>query len=147
MSDPVPGIHVRTAIRQFVADAMEPITPGNVYGRVHPLTPGTMPGICVYWDNEVGDPNTVAGATVRPCSIVVEAYVEGVDVDDDLDAIALLIEKSMFEDESVGGQAIGVLYGGAKVETSADSEMQYSKIKQVFSVIYRTKDGEPEHGI
>lgn len=139
--------HVRAGIRQFFADAMEEITPGKVYGRVHPLTPDSMPGICVYWSAEGADSNTQNGATIRPLSLVVEVYVAGVDKDNEIDAQSVLIEKAMFDDESVGGLALGVLPAGAKIERGAVTGLQYTKCRMTFSVIYRTKDGDPENGI
>ena len=44
--------HVRAEIRAFVKGAVEGVTPGKVFGARHPLTPDTMPGICVYWTTD-----------------------------------------------------------------------------------------------
>ena len=142
--------HVRTQIRAAAKAWMEEITPGKVFGRVHPLKPGTFPGICVFFDEEAGSPDGAPnGATMRQMTLVIEPHVEGFDSDDDLDALALQVEQQVFADPTFGGVAmLGSVYEGARVESGpATQQMQYSKLRMQWVVIYRTKDGDPEHGI
>lgn len=131
-------------------DLLESVTPGKVYGRVHPLTPDTMPGCCVYWQEEAGTREAAPhGSTTRQLTVVVEVYLEGVDVDDALDALAVQIEQLVFADQQCGGIAVlGSAYDGARIETGPATErMQYSKLAVQFIVIYRTLNGDAEHGI
>lgn len=140
--------HVRAEIRSFVQELMEGVTPSKVFGFRHPLTPDAMPGICVYWTTEPADsvsaPN---GATRRPLRMMTDIYVEGVEVDDEADAIAGDIERAVFGDESVGGRAIGVLSAGSSISRVDTTAVRHTVLKLAWDIIYRTKDGDPEHGI
>jgi len=141
-------MHVRSAIRQYVARLMEGITPGKVYGRVHPETPEAMPGISVSVGDESGSsagaPN---GCTSRAVRVTIASYLEGVDVDDALDTMGVLVEQVVFSDVRCGGVALGIGYGGTKIVSSASGSVAFTRLEQQFVVVYRTKDGEPEYGI
>lgn len=141
--------HVRAQIRAAARVRMESITPGKVFGRVHPLKPGTFPGICVFFDEEAGSlEGAPAGATMRQMTLVIEPYVEGFDSDDDLDALALQVEQAVFADPTFGGIAVrGSVYEGARVETGPVTQIPHAKLRMQLVVIYRTKVGDPEHGI
>ncbi len=140
--------HVREQIRSSVEGLMETVTPGKVFGFAHPLTPDAMPGVCVYWTTEPADASSAPmGATERRLRLMTDIYVEGVEVDDEADAIALTVEQQMFADESVGGRAIGVLSAGSTISRVDTTAVRHTVLKLAWDIIYRTKDGDPEHGI
>jgi hypothetical protein len=139
--------HVRSQILQTVAGVMELVTPGKVFGSVHPITPDTMPGISLYWVSNAANTATVIGGTERPMRMMTDIYVDGIDGDEAADEIARQIELQLFADETVGGVAIGVLDAGSRIEHDDSTAVAHTVLRQAWDIIYRTIDGDPEHGM
>ncbi len=138
--------HVQTQILGRVLSLLTGLTTtgSRVYqGRVHPLTPGTMPGVCV----SLGGAQPTGGtmkATQKEVELLVDVYVAG----DDYSVSGQVqgeVEAALYGDR-VGGRffnslATNLVYGGERREFVASGALKHTKVSITFNVEYQTVDG------
>lgn len=145
--------HVRKQIRERAVSklliGLSSIVGTRVYeSRVLPLA--EFPSVCVYTMQEKpGDDDTLDSA-IRTLDLVADVYVSGASPDDQMDAIASVIESTLYGDKS-GGRVLNSLAMAIKsppttaVDMRGDGETTYGIMRIVFKVLYLTQDGDPEH--
>lgn len=138
--------HVQTQILDRVKTLLMGLTTtgSRVYlGTVHPLTPGTMPGLCVSLSGESPTGGTTK-ATTKEVSVAIDVYVAG---DDCIVSgqIAVEIEAALYGDRIsgryIGGLATNLIYGGDRREFSTLAALKHTKVSITFNVEYQTVDG------
>ena len=103
--------HIRTRIRQNLVTSLTGLanTGNNVFdSRVYPMNADTLPGICVYTENE-----TTAYQSINPprtldktITASIEIYVQMIDTYDEvLDQISADVEEALYTDLTRNGLA------------------------------------------
>ena len=138
--------HVQTQIISRVLRLLTGLTTtgSRVYqGRVHPLTPGTMPGLCVSLSGENPTGGTTK-ATQKEVSVVVDVYVTG----DDYAVsgqVQVEVEAALYGDCAGGrfftGLATNLIYGGERREFVATAALKHTKVSITYNAEYQTIDG------
>jgi len=138
--------HVQTQILSRLMTLLTglPTTGSRVYqGRVHPLTPGTMPGLCVSLGGETPTGGTTK-ATQKEVELVVDVYVGG----DDYTVsgqVQVEVEAALYGDR-VGGRffnslATNLIYGGERREFVTLGALKHTKVSITYKTEYQTVDG------
>ena len=138
--------HVQTQILGRVLSLLTGLTTtgSRVYqGCVHPLTPGTMPGLCVSLGGEQGTSGTVK-ATQKEVAVMVDVYVPG----DDYTVsgqVQVEVEAALYGDR-VGdrffnGLATNLIYCGDSRDFVGSAALKHTKVSITFNVEYQTVDG------
>lgn len=141
------ALHVRAQIRQHVAALLAPIeaVEGRVEAsRVFPWQAEALPAIGVYTLNEPTERSSLRGPRERHVDLVVEIHAAGLDMDDQLDAIAAAVEAIMDGDRLLGGLlAQDLRMVRTAIGLTPEGE-QRNGIAQIFYVAdYRTAVGVP----
>jgi len=145
--------HVRQQIRDAVVDAVTLLdtTHRRVFRtRVYPMDSASLPGICVYTQSESSTPNTIGGlksvsAYLRTMSVAIEVYAKAsVDLDNDLDDIAVEIETGMANATSLNALAEDVILASTEIDImGGDSEQPVGVMRLNYNIIYRTTLADP----
>lgn len=147
--------HVRTQIRDRLAKRSGtgilvglPTTGDRVYrSRVHPVTAGSMPGICVYCGRERSVGGTLQ-ATEKALDIVIDAYVAGVEYDDTADRIQVEVEDALYGDfenrRFFGGLVTNLAYATAESKYFGNAAVSHGILRMVYEATYKTEDGDAE---
>ena len=142
--------HVRTQIRDRLMTILAGLTTtgDRVYwSRVHPMTVGTMPGICVYCGKEEAVGGTLT-ATEKAVDIVVDAYVSGSDYDYDAAQIQAEVEAALYADFTNGRYFNGIVtnlaYSMAESEYFGDAAVVHGMLRMIYKATYKTEDGDAE---
>ena len=141
--------HVQTKILSRVMTLLTglPTTGSRVFeGRVHPLTPTAMPGLCVSMGAEQPIGATLS-ETTKGVDLVMSAFAEGDDVVVTASVLAE-IEAALYGDYAAGrffsGLAISVIYRGADRQYVTSSALPHTKMDIVYRIEYQTVDGDAE---
>lgn len=142
--------HVEEQVRAaFVALVTGLATTGsNVFeSEVHPLTPDTMPGLCIY----VAQDRNIGGtfdATSREVVIAVDAYVEGTEYDSVHAEIMKEIEVALYGSEQNGrffnGMVMNLVYDGHSSSFVESAAVRHGVRKMRWKCEYQTEDGNAE---
>ena len=142
--------HVRTQIRNRLMTILAglPTTGDRVYrSRVHPMTAGTMPGICVYCGTEKAVGGTLK-ATEKAVEIVIDAYVAGSEYDDDTDRVQAEVEAALFGDFAsgryFGGLVTNLAYATAESRYFGNAAQKHGILRMIYEATYKTEDGDAE---
>jgi len=142
--------HVRTQIRDRLMTVLSGLsmTGDRVYrSRVHPMAPGTMPGLCVYCGKEHASGETLKG-TIKTVELVIDAYVAGSGYDDDVDTIQAEVEGVLFGDFSdgryFGGLVTNLSYSLAESRYFGEAATKYGVLRMIYEATYKTIDGNAE---
>jgi hypothetical protein len=111
--------------------------------RVHPLTPASMPGICIYLDNSYPTGGTLQ-ATQRDVKVVVEIYVEG--DDSAVSGLVLVdVEAALYgdflSDRFFDGIATNLVDGGLSRKFVETTALKHTVVSKVYNVEYQIIDG------
>lgn len=140
-------MHVVDQIRLALVTLMTPVRTSVYEGEVHPVTPDTMPGLCVWVGNEVSDGGTLK-ATQRELTVCIDGYAYGYFPDAELSAILLDVDTVLFADKGNDGRFFGGLvtslaYVGATRECPT-APFAHGIIKIRYNAQYQTEDGYGE---
>lgn len=140
--------HIRTQIRQEVVNLLKGNTvAGNkVYGsRIRPLD--NLPAIAVFTLNEEAETVTISYPRTqsRNLNLAVEIYVKAnTGFDDEADALAAEVEALLAADTSLGGLAKDIKLVATGLLFSGEGEKPAAIATLTYSVLYQTKENNPE---
>lgn len=145
--------HVREQIRDAVVLAVTYLdsTARRVFrSRVYPMDSESLPGICVYTQNESSSPYTVGGLKsvttyLRIMSVSVEAYAKaGTDLDNTLDDIAVEIETAIATNAALNALVEDVVLSSTEIDImGGDTELPVGVLKLSYDITYRTTLADP----
>ena len=136
--------HVRKQIRDQIASVLVSdvsLVSGRVYqSRVYPLHEAKLPAITVYTGSETSGLMVMGAKTLaRTASIMVDAYVRAtVNLDDDMDAIAVQIEEAIADDFTVNGLAKDAVLVSTDIDFSGETEQPVGVVRLSYAVRYVT---------
>lgn len=141
--------HVRKKIRKSVVAVLNGLatTEGRVYeSRVYPLTRAKLPGLLVYTTVEDSAREQSPTDSMRDVSLLVQGVVRISDkIEDELDDIALEVEKALDE---LGDIGFCKIYHGIQGTLSTleddDADKPHGAIAMEFLYTYRTASGSPD---
>lgn len=138
--------HARKQIREAVAALIA--TNGVVVeqSRQYPMLEEQMPRYLVFTTTEdVDNSQTTANGIMRVLQVMVEAIVmaDETTIDDDLDAHALYIERSL-NWSKIGGLALRTLLERSELQIRTEGDRSLGVLTLTFSVMYRTLPSDPE---
>jgi hypothetical protein len=138
--------HVQTQILSRVLSRLTGLatTGSRVFqGRVHPLTPASMPGLCVSLGGESPTGGTTK-ATLKEVSVMVDVYVAG----DDYAVsgqVQVEVEAALYGDRAGGlffnGLATNLVYGGDSRAFVDSAALKHTKVSITYNAEYQTVDG------
>lgn len=138
--------HRRQQIREAVAAAL--VAAGTVAGdrvyttRMWPYRRAQLPALAVYSLEEPVDPESRATSPrrlTRNLQLAVEGAVEATEgVDDDLDDLALEVERAMHADDTLGGLAGDVLLSSTELAVLEEGAKPVGLVRLVYEVTYNT---------
>ena len=141
--------HLRQAIRAAVVAALVGQTPAGarVIGtRFVPWRPVELPGIGVYTLRERVEEDsrqTAPRELERRLELAIEACVKAdEEIDDNLDALALSIERVLHADPTLGGLVSDLVLAQTEVDVLEGADQPIGVIRLVYEVWYFT--GAPE---
>lgn len=142
--------HVEEQIRSAFVALVTGLTPtgDNVFeSKEHPLTPATLPGLCVYITGcDVTDGTFTA--TTKELTIAVDTYVEGFEVDTVQAEITKEVEEALYNSESAGRffakTVMNLKYDGYSNNSSDAGAVRHSVRKHKWICEYQTEDGDAE---
>ena len=142
-------LHVRHQLRQSVALALKAaaiVASDSVMPhRRRPTTNTQLPALLVYTDDEASARET-AEADRRIVDLVIRVRVKTVGDDvpqDELDAIALQVERTIFAAGTFGGLVKDLQLARSESAASANSDRQLGDIDLVFQVEIHTAANDP----
>jgi hypothetical protein len=145
--------HVRTQIRARVVDVLTGLTTSGdrvFKTRVHPMSPGSLPGLCVYTGSEAATGGTLK-ATTKEVELVIDAYAAGVDFDDTADLMQAEVEAALFDDWADGrffdGIATNLVYSQSDSKFDGEGAVRVGVCRAIYKVEYQTEDGYAETAI
>lgn len=144
------GLHVHRQIREAVVAALSAI-PG-LGGRVHanrlyPFEDTSLPALRVYLDDEEAETITVNGPTLldRVLSLSVEICAKAAQgLDDDLDGLALEVEKALAGGIACGSRTLYPLYAGMRYEDDATLEKPVAVKRLMFRIRFQAMNDTPD---
>lgn len=143
--------HPRQLLREAIKAALLGATAAGsrVYEtRLVPWRQAELPAISVYATEEEVDPaskSTAPRELTRNLSMTVEAVVSvpaNGNVDDELDAISLEVERAMHADQYFGGTAADSVLASTVMGTMVEGNRPMGAVQLVYLCTYRT--GAPE---
>lgn len=142
--------HVRQQIRKAASVALQGLatTGDRVYeSRVYPLGKAGLPGLCIYTPSEASSREESPTESMRDVTLMVHGLVQiSESLEDELDDIALEVEKALDELGLIGGLA-KIYHGiqGTNTVMSGDEVAEpHGAIELEFLYTYRTRTGSPE---
>ncbi len=147
--------HVRTQIRDRLVKRDGtgilvglPTTGNRAYrSRVHPMTAGTMPGICVYCGREKAVGGTLK-TTEKAVEIVIDAYAAGPEYDDAVDRIQAEVEAALYGDFAdrrfFAGLVTNLSYATAESRYFGEAKVKHGILRMIYEATYKTEDGDGE---
>lgn len=144
------ALHARRQIVQAVAARLAglPLTGSRVYaGRAAPKASGSTPFLLVYGRREQSAPMTMGRdrrALQRELTLAIEAVTASADDNDDqVDAIALEVERAMAADPHLGGLCRDLYLVSTALDARADGESRMGRARFEFTIIYITPAADP----
>jgi hypothetical protein len=135
--------HVRTQIREAAAAALAEVAPVSV-SRVYPIAEHELPVLLVS-TNEEDIGGGMMGSFARALSLEVECVAQGTNVDMDLDALAVGVERAL-NHKTLGGLCRPMLPTRFDVRIEAGS-VPIGRLRITYQVVYQTEWAEPEVAI
>lgn len=142
--------HIRTRIRQNLVSSLTGLanTGSNVFdSRVYPMNADTLPGICVYTENETSTYQSINPPRTLDKTITasVEIYVQMIDTYDEvLDQISADVEEALYTDLTRNGLAQDTRVLSFDSTFSGDVEQPLIMGKLTVQIRYSAVEGSPE---
>lgn len=145
--------HVRAQIRARVVEVLTGLTTSGARvfkTRVHPMSPGSLPGLCVYTGAEAATGGTLK-ATTKEVELIIDAYAAGADFDDTADLMQAEVEEALFGDWELGrffdGIATNLMYSRSDSKFDGEGAVRVGVCRSIYKVEYQTEDGNAEVAI
>jgi hypothetical protein len=141
-------IHIRRQIREKIAalfDDDRPLIFKRVEtDRVHPLDGKTMlPCLEVSFEGEeIGERAMLGEAKQRLMNFAITLSAKTKDLADALDERALIVERKMAADMTLGGLVLHVQHTGTTYETSPDGEARAGALQLTYAALVMTPEGD-----
>ena len=142
--------HIRTRIRQNLVTSLTGLanTGNNVFdSRVYPMNADTLPGICVYTENETATYQSINPPRTLDKTITasIEIYVQMIDTYDEvLDQISADVEEALYTDLTRNGLAQDTRVLSFDSTFSGDVEQPLIMGKLTVQIRYSAVEGSPE---
>ena len=145
--------HIRTQVRQAITAALTglPTTGTNCFTmRTYPTGAKQLPALLVYMPGERSETSAMGGgqrSLERFMTAAIEAQAAGIGFDDELDQIALEVEKALFQSNRLGGLAVSLTLQSTRLELSdgkAGSERRSGVLTLEYLVEVDGPEGDPE---
>lgn len=138
-------MHQRQAIREAVVAALlnQTAAGAHVYeSRMAPLNKHELPSIIVYTESEAvteDSKSTAPRELDRRLVLAIEVAVRASeDVDDDLDDLAVQIEKALHLDPTLGDKVSDLILASTEIELFEESKGRIGAMKLLYNVRYFT---------
>ncbi|CBS88719.1 hypothetical protein [Azospirillum lipoferum] len=138
-------MHARTRIRSAIAAALASIAPVTA-NRDDPLPADALPCIGLFTPDEATQELTMGSRRqMRRMDLYVDGYVRaGADLDDQLDAMALRIERAIAAGGKFGGTLDRIELLRTVTDRLTSGELKAGVTRLQFAVTYQTKFGQPD---
>lgn len=139
-------IHIRRQIRQAIADKFSADVPGTFKrveaGRVHALDFKTMlPCLEVEFAGEEVQARSMRGqGKIRSLRFVVRITAKGIDLQDSLDDLALIVEARLGADITLGGIVMHLHHLSTDFDASADGESRIGNLALTYAALVTTPE-------
>lgn len=147
-------MHMREAIREEVYQVLTAYltapTNANIFkARVYPMDDASLPGVCIYVDNETSLLGTTMGfprTSERILTLKLDIYVKGTaDITETLGSIAAEIEEAMTQDVELNGLALDLQLSGWNESLNGEqTERSQGKKTGVGEMTYEIMYDVPE---
>lgn len=141
--------HVQTQILTRAVTILTGLetTGTNVFlSRLHPLTPGRMPGLCISLGGEANVGGTL-DSSMKSVLLNLGIVVEGDDTEITASSLAE-IEAALYGDVSSGrffhGIALNLVYKKSDRDFITTTAVKHTRMDVVYQVEYQTEDGDAE---
>jgi hypothetical protein len=145
-------MHVKEQIRARISELIAGRFGQNIFnGPEHPITPGSMPGCCVY----LGDVKKTGGsllATTYEAQVVLDLYRQGSECLEDFAEDDTVIESLLYDDRDndgwfFNGACINLVRGPESTKYVAGAFVKHSVHKEIWLCEYQTEDGNAETAV
>ena len=140
--------HIRKQVRDAVAAELAAAGLSVHPGRVWPVKRPSMPLVLVYVREEALEPVSMGGEDrllQREMTLRIEALAEsGRTVDDDLDALAVIIEQALANAHQLGGLVRDIMPMSASLSVDGDGERVFGVLRMDMAVHACTPMNDPE---
>lgn len=142
--------HVRQQIRKAAIAALQGLatTGDRVFeSRVYPLSKAKLPGLCIYTPTESSGREESPTESMRDVNLMVHGLVAITErLEDELDDIALEVEKALDELGEINGLAkiYHGIQGTVTTMSGEDDSQPHGAIELEFLYTYRTRSGSPD---
>lgn len=152
-------MHMREAIRNAIKSVLDTnlitVPPGNVFkGRVYPMDDASLPGVCIYVEEESSLLGTTMGfprTSERILTINIDIYVKGEDdITDSLGFIAADIEMAMTQDVTLKDLALDLQVTGWNESLNAEQQDKSQGKKtgvgeMTYEILYDVPETKPNY--
>ncbi len=145
-------LHVRAQLRKAVAAQLKAasiVAAASVFeARARPTTDSQLPCLFVFTEDEAGERYT-GNSSQRTVELVVRGRVKtvGDPPQDDLDALAVEIERAIAGARDFGGLVFDLQYRHTHSNASANSDRQAGDIDVAYDVVINTANNDPTRSI
>lgn len=140
--------HRRTQIRDQVVAQLTAASIGATVSksRVHNWQLSDLPAVSVYTLNEPVQTDAVSNRKQRRAlAVVIDIHAEtDGDVDDDLDALCVAVEKAMEADWRLNGLALSSFLERTTIGLSGEADDRHGLARLEYTVNYRTLPAAPD---
>jgi hypothetical protein len=143
-----------THIRKQIRDAVKALLAGGtvpadqIYGgRAHPVDENKCPMWRVFTPQEISEPMEMGSPREvrRIVRVSLEAFAHGVDVEDQLDDLAVEAEVAMAADLTLGGLAKVLQLSGSDMSVNGEGRKTLGRLELTYDIETRTLDADPEN--
>lgn len=137
--------HIRTRIRQKLAELLSGLGMTVTSNRTTPLQPGELPCISIFAHGEEVQEVTNSRTQDRTADILVDVYIKGAaDLDDQLDAKALQVEQAVAAGRKLGNLVDKVALVSTRLDETTVAEVRVGVARLHYRVSYRTPFAQPD---
>lgn len=134
--------HVRTQIRDAVAEALAPIAFVH-RSRYWPLEMGELPAILVYAGSEESEASSF-DVLERRLQVIVEIISQASPPDTTMDDLIVRAEAALGTDVGLGGKALHCLLAATDISVSGEGSAPITRARMTYVAHYRTSFADPE---
>lgn len=137
--------HIRTRIRQKLAELLSGLGMVVTSNRITPLQPAELPCISIFARGEDVQEMTNSRTQERTADIVIDVYVKGgADLDDQLDAKALQVEQAVAAGRKFGNLVDKVALVSTQLDETTVAEVRVGVARLHYRVTCRTPFAQPD---
>ena len=139
-------MHSRTQIRDHVVTQLAGIGATVSKSRIHNLQTADLPAVIVYTLSEASVPVTIKRTQERTLQLIIDIHVRSIagDVDDDVDALCVEVEKAIEADWQFNRLALRPALVQTEIGISGEAEGRHGLAQLTYAVVYRTDPTAPD---